>query len=281
MHVLSSSIRGLLGLSVGSLVVLAACGGAQPAASPVSSAPAPAASSPAAKPSAPASSAAAAASAPASAKPSASTAASPSGSAVAKPATSASASASAAAVPAPGTTPVPSPVKVDPKTTALLVLDQSARCDDPAQVCNKLAPQLKTLVDKARASKMFTIFTVSEAKGTPLGVPWKGFDVKPDELVINMSGFDKLMNPDVAKPLKDHGVKTLIVTGSSANVAVMYTATGAASNNDYDVIVPEDGTTSSNDVNNYKTTYALYQLSALPSGKKIQFTTLAGISMGS
>jgi nicotinamidase-related amidase len=39
---------------------------------------------------------------------------------------------------------------------------------------------------------------------------------------------DKFLNTDLEKILKDKGIQTVIVTGNSANGAVLYTGAGAA-----------------------------------------------------
>ncbi len=48
------------------------------------------------------------------------------------------------------------------------------------------------------------------------------------------------MNTDLEKILKEKGIQTVIVTGTSANGAVLYTASGAALRG-LKVIVPVDG----------------------------------------
>ncbi len=275
-------------------LLTAACGGGAPAASPSAVAPSSAAAKPAsaaasASPSVAASkpaAASAAASAPASAaasKPAASGAASASAkpaasgaaaSASAKPAASAAAASASAA---PDAIPAPKAVTVDPKTTAVLVLDTSARCDNPSEVCSKLVPVLKPFLDKARARQVFIVHTVSSsAKGTPLGAVSKVLDAKPDEPVLFPDGFDKFVDGELQKLLTSKGIKTLIVTGSSTNVAVLYTATGAARNLAYQVVIPEDGANASNQ---YEHDYALHQMSVLPNmAPRFTFSTLNQIS---
>ena len=66
--------------------------------------------------------------------------------------------------------PEPKALTLDGKTTAVLVLDLSARCHDPKQVCSKLMPAVGEFLEKARAAAVPIIFSVSaSAKGTPLG----------------------------------------------------------------------------------------------------------------
>jgi nicotinamidase-related amidase len=59
------------------------------------------------------------------------------------------------------------------------------------------------------------------------------------------SGPDKFLGTDLEKILKDKGVKTVIVTGTAAHGAVLYTASGAALRG-IKVIVPVDGMSAEN-----------------------------------
>ncbi len=129
------------------------------------------------------------------------------------------------------------PVTVDPKTTALLVLDilPSFYCADTPR-CVAALPVLKQLLAAARSSGTTVIYSVAGKFGpsdilkdvAPLGnEPWV------------TSHADKFVHTDLEKILKDKGIQTVIVTGTSANGGVLYTATGAAVR-DLKVIVPID-----------------------------------------
>jgi nicotinamidase-related amidase len=257
-------------------LLAAGCGAGTPAASPSGAA---APSSAAAKPaSAPASaSPSGPASKPAAASAAASASAAPASAAASKPAASTAASAGAST--APDAIPAPKPVTVDAKTTSILVLDTSARCDDPKDVCSKLVPVLKPFLDKARARQVFIVHTVSaSAKGTTLGAVSKVLEAKPDEPVLYPDGFDKFVDGELQKLLAPKGIKTLAITGSSTNVAVLHTTTGAARNLAYQVVIPEDGANASNQ---YEHDYALHQMSVLPNmAPRFTFTTLNQISFG-
>ena len=66
--------------------------------------------------------------------------------------------------------PEPKPLTLESKSTAILVLDLNARCDDPKQVCSKITAPLGDFLDKARTAAVPIIYTVSAAaKGTPIG----------------------------------------------------------------------------------------------------------------
>lgn len=174
--------------------------------------------------------------------------------------------------------PQPVPVTLDPKTTALLVLDLSNRCKDPAQVCSQLVPRVKDFLTTIRAAKVFTVYTVSAAeKDTPLGKAWDGFGALPDEPVIAPDAFDKFLDSELGPMLQARGIKTVIITGASTNNAVLFTATGAARMYKYDVVIPLDGVIAKS---SYENEYPIHQLMVMPSGanKRCYFTTLGGIS---
>jgi nicotinamidase-related amidase len=130
------------------------------------------------------------------------------------------------------------PVTVDPKTTALLMLDYI-----PAPYCSAnprcvaTLPAVKGLLTEARAKGATVIYSIAgkyEASDIIKDVapaanePW----VK--------SKADKFLNTELEKILKDKGVQTVIVTGTAANGAVLYTSTAAAIRG-LKVIVPVDG----------------------------------------
>jgi nicotinamidase-related amidase len=60
---------------------------------------------------------------------------------------------------------------------------------------------------------------------------------------VAQRGPDKFLGSDLEKRLKDRGIKTVIVTGSSAQGVVIGTGSGAAQRG-YKVIVPVDGMSS-------------------------------------
>ncbi|HEY7066249.1 MAG TPA: isochorismatase family cysteine hydrolase [Chloroflexota bacterium] len=173
--------------------------------------------------------------------------------------------------------PATAPVALDPATTAVLVLDLSTRCNDPQQVCRDIAPAIAGLLDEARQRGVFIAYTVSAAaRGTPLGDVWQGFNPRPDEPVLYPDGFDKFVSGELQGLLTARGIRTLVITGSSTNVAVLYTATAAARVYGYDVVIPIDGV---NTDNAYQQEYALYQLGVLPGmASRFSFTTLDGVS---
>lgn len=168
--------------------------------------------------------------------------------------------------------PEPRPVVADPNTTALLVLDMSTRCNDPQQICSELAPVLAAFLPRAREANVFIVYTVSlSARGTALGDVWPGFNRRDNEPVIYPDGTDKFQGGELDALLRERGMQTVIVTGSSSNQAVLYTASGAARNHGYRVIIPVDGM---NAVNPYEHEYTLHQLNNVSFASSFSFTTL-------
>jgi hypothetical protein len=138
--------------------------------------------------------------------------------------------------------PEPKPVTLDSKSSAILVLDLNARCDDPKQVCSKIVAPVGEFLDKARAAAVPIIYSVSaSAKGKPIGQIAAPLKYKEGEVIIYPDGFDKFVSGELQAWLKERGAKTLVVTGSSTNSAVLYTATTAARMYRYPVVIALDG----------------------------------------
>jgi nicotinamidase-related amidase len=129
------------------------------------------------------------------------------------------------------------PVTVDPKTTALLMLDFMNQNCGKRPRCLATIPAMKQLLDKARAAKAAVVYSIIANSTTADVIK----DVAPlaDEPSVQ-SGPDKFLHTDLEKMLKDKGITTVIVTGTSSNGAVLFTAAGAALRG-MSVIVPVDG----------------------------------------
>jgi nicotinamidase-related amidase len=174
--------------------------------------------------------------------------------------------------------PEPKPVKLDSKTTAILVMDLHTRCHDPQQICSKLMPALGEFLEKARASSVSIVYTVSsEEKGKPsaeIATPLKRREGEP---VIYPRGFDKFWGGELQDLLKPKGIKTVVLVGASAHTTVLHSATTAARIYSYNAIIPMDGTISRS---NYELEYTFHHLSVIPGGanKLVQFTRLPMIS---
>ncbi|WP_414448986.1 isochorismatase family protein [Burkholderia sp. 22PA0099] len=144
------------------------------------------------------------------------------------------------ATPAP---PVLKPVSVtDPAHTALLLLDfDVSTCNAQERPdCVASLPAVARLLTEARAAKLMTVYSLTST-GSLAGVP-PVIAAKGDETVVR-SGVDKFLNTDLEAALKARGIRTVIITGTVAHGAVLYTASEAALRG-FQVIVPTDGMSS-------------------------------------
>jgi len=131
------------------------------------------------------------------------------------------------------------PVTVDPKTTALLVLDFLNQNCGHRPRCLATIPAMKKLLAEARAKGVTVIYTFWS---TVTDVIKDVAPVDKEPTVVSQLP-DKFLNSDLDKILKDHGITTVIVNGTSAQGAVLYTGSKAALHG-YKVIVPVDGMSS-------------------------------------
>jgi nicotinamidase-related amidase len=159
------------------------------------------------------------------------------------------------------------PVRADPKTTALLMLDflPSFYCSDDPR-CVASLPAMKKLLAEARAHGAPVVYSVAGKFGPS--------DIAKDVAPVGSepsvkSHADKFLHTDLEKILKDKGVQTVIVTGTAANGAVLYTGSGAALRG-LKVIIPVDGL-SAKDL--YAEQLTVWQLAHGPGfGKQVTLT---------
>jgi nicotinamidase-related amidase len=141
-------------------------------------------------------------------------------------------------------------VTVAPKTTALLVMDIIKQfCNDQNRPrCVASIPKIATLLAAARASGVTIIYTVVPSVGPNAPAPVAADIIpaiapKADEPVMT-AAIDKFIvgNKDTGleKILKDKGITSVIMVGTAAHGAVLFTASAAASRG-FNVIVPVDG----------------------------------------
>jgi nicotinamidase-related amidase len=129
------------------------------------------------------------------------------------------------------------PVTVDPKTTALLMLDFMNQNCGKRPACVASIPAMKKLLAAARDAKTNVVYSIIANSTTADIIK----DVAPmaDEPHVQ-AGPDKFLHTDLEKILKDRDVQTVIVTGTASNGAVLFTGAGAAMRG-LKVIVPIDG----------------------------------------
>ncbi len=130
-------------------------------------------------------------------------------------------------------------VKVDPKTTALLVLDlvkQTCNAERRPR-CLASLPKVEKFLAEARAKGVPVVHSIvasaTVADIAPQVAPKEG------EPVVSTVA-NKFIRTDLDKILKDKGVTTVIVVGTTAQGAVLFTASEAAFLG-YKVIAPVDG----------------------------------------
>ncbi len=130
-------------------------------------------------------------------------------------------------------------VTIDPKVTALLVLDIQRQNCTPRPRCVASLPKIQGLLTQARAKGVPVIYSFLSGTTTadilrevaPLGT---------EPMVSSPSGPDKFHGTDLEKILKDKGFQSVIVVGVAAHGAVIFTGSGAALRG-FKVIVPVDG----------------------------------------
>jgi len=155
--------------------------------------------------------------------------------------------------------PVPElkPATVDPKTTALLILDlMKTNCGVRPRCASTVAP-VKKLLDEARAHDMMVFYTVVGTTPTPEGIVDPGLAPRAGEWVPR-GGADKFIGSDLEQRLKDKGIKTVIVTGTSAQGAVVGTSNGAVQRG-YKAVVPVDGMSADDAYNEQYAAWHLYK----------------------
>lgn len=165
------------------------------------------------------------------------------------------------------------PVSIDPKTTALLILDIQSQTAIQRPLGMSTVIKINNLLQKSRNSSMLIVYSL-----TPTG---KYEDIIPlvEPLLgepIVKSGVDKFYNTELDGILKEKGIKTLIITGTAAHGAVLHTATGAALRN-YQVIIPVDGMSA---INQYAEQYTAWHMMNSPGTRtKVTLTEMSLITL--
>lgn len=167
------------------------------------------------------------------------------------------------------------PVKVDVKTTALLVLDLVNRtCNEKRRPrCVKALPEVAKLIKGARDHRVFIVYSsiIHAGKVAAILPAVKPMGNEPEVA----AHADKFLHTDLNKILKGKGIKTVIIVGTTAEGAVLYTASEAAFRG-YKVIVPVEGSTSGTKFGEAAT---LWMLSHAPAvGRNTTLTSMDMIS---
>jgi len=161
-------------------------------------------------------------------------------------------------------------VTLDPKTTALLVLDfVKQTCNTERRPrCLTSVPHVQALLKLARDKGVWVVHSITTA-ATPADILK---DVAPLEgEPIVKSAADKFFKTDLEKILNDKGIKTVVVVGTAAHGAVLNTASQAAFRG-LQVIIPVDGMSSEN---TYFEQYTAHHLGNAPGiGQQVTLTKI-------
>jgi nicotinamidase-related amidase len=133
-------------------------------------------------------------------------------------------------------------VTVDPKTTALLMVDFLKQNCAPNPVCMNTLPAMQNLLKMARDKKMLVIFTKFPVPAPAVAEVLPQVAPTGKEPMIT-AFLDKFLKTNLDQLLKKNHIKTVIAVGSAGNGAVLFTATSAFSHG-YDVVVAVDGISS-------------------------------------
>lgn len=160
-------------------------------------------------------------------------------------------------------------VTVDPKTTALLMLDFVPPTCGTRPRCLASLPALKKLLDEARSKGMLVVHSLTPT--TKAEEILKDVAPRAGEPVV-ASSVDKFRNTELEKILKERGIQTVIITGTAAHGAVLNTVTGAVQRG-IKVVLPVDGMSASD---TYTEQYVTWHMTNAPAvGPNTTLTKIA------
>jgi nicotinamidase-related amidase len=129
-------------------------------------------------------------------------------------------------------------VTLDPKTTALLMLDVIHQtCNETRRPrCVASLPAIKKILTAARDKKMLVVYSLIP-HASPSDI-WAEVAPMPGDPLVT-GKLDKFIRSDLEKILADKGIKTVVAVGTAAHGAILNTAAGAVQR-DLKVVVPVD-----------------------------------------
>ena len=162
------------------------------------------------------------------------------------------------------------PVTVDPKTTALLVLDLiQQNCNNQRRPrCVASVPKVSKFLAEARGKGVFVVYSLfPNVKASDILKEIAPLGGEP----IVASTANKYLGTDLDKILKDRGIKSVILVGAAAHGAVLYTGSEAAQRG-FQVVVPVDGMSAEN---TYAEQLTAWQLTNAPTvGNRVTLTKM-------
>src|SRR5664279_873260 len=159
------------------------------------------------------------------------------------------------------------PVTLEPKTTAILVIDLIKQlCNEQRRPrCVASIPKIQKLLAEARAKGVTVIYTLFPSPSPATFPNPKISDYVPelapkgDEPVVN-SFVDKFMLRDkdtgLEKILKDKGITNVVLVGAASHNGVLFTAVTAAFRG-FNVVVPVDAMSGNNAYEDQAAAYIL------------------------
>ena len=151
-------------------------------------------------------------------------------------------------------TPDPARVTLDPKTTALMVLDYvEPICSSQPSCKDKMLPAMTPFMERVRKAGLTVAYGTRDQNMSK----WlKEVAPTASDIKIINTAQDRFYNTDLDKTLKAKGIKTLIMVGWKISGSVTYTSVGAMAR-DYTVVIPVDTTSAGS---GYETTIGFYNV---------------------
>jgi nicotinamidase-related amidase len=150
--------------------------------------------------------------------------------------------------------PDPARVTLDPKTTALMVLDYvEPICDAQPSCKDKMLPAMTPFMERVRKAGLTVAYGTREQNMSK----WlKDLAPGPSDIKIINTAQDRFYNTDLDKALKAKGITTIIMVGWKISGSLTYTSVGATLR-DYTVVIPVDTTAATTD---YEQVIGFYQI---------------------
>lgn len=150
--------------------------------------------------------------------------------------------------------PAPAAVTLDAATTAFLILDINTAVCLPNPACTATVPAIASLLQKARAAKVPVFYSSTPGTAGPAPMLPEVAPQGSEPTVVSRA--NKFTGTALEEVLRLRNAKTLVIVGSAANGAVLYSAFHANTRG-FTVVVAEDGLSSPVPIN---TTLARYQM---------------------
>ena len=150
--------------------------------------------------------------------------------------------------------PDPARVTLNPKTTALLVLDYVEDiCATQPRCKSQMLPAMTPFMERVRKAGLVVAYGTREQNMAH----WlKEVAPAPGDIKVINTAQDRFYNTDLDKILKAKGIKTLIMVGWKISGSVTYTSVAAMAR-DYTVVIPMDTTSAGS---SYETTIGFYNV---------------------